>query len=193
VIVSYRLGTEGAAVANHEPPLDVWQLCERAVNMVPLTVLKMQTLLGTPMVEDPQTPGRWEGGPTKLAPSLAVTSSVIAIRDGACLFAAINIEPPPCISVEMVKAHYPAVELRYGPTGHSVYETFGWEVHHDWGALGFGIRVKDDCLATIALEPTNAPPPSASRAGIVVGDNACGPIGNERAITSLSPPAGGWP
>ena len=38
-----------------EPPRDVWQLCERAVNMVPLTVVKMQTLLGTPMVEDPQT------------------------------------------------------------------------------------------------------------------------------------------
>jgi hypothetical protein len=62
---------------------------------------------------------------------LAVTSSVIGVGDGAWLFAAINIEAPPCISVEMVKAHYPAVELSNGPTGHSVYETFGWEVRHD--------------------------------------------------------------
>ena len=125
--------------------------------MVPFTVAKMQTLLGTPMVEDPRTPGRWEGGPTSLGPSLPVTSSVIAIRDGAWLFAAINVEPPPCIPVEMVRAHYPTVELRYGPTGHSVYETFGWEVRYDWGALRFGIRVKDNCLTAIAFEPANAP------------------------------------
>lgn len=140
-------------MTHDEPPRDVWQLCERMVNMVPLTVAKMETLLGTPMVEDPHTPGRWEGGSTLLAPSLPVQSSVIGIRDGAWLFAAINIEPPPCISLDMVKAHYPPVELRYAPTGHSVYETFGWEVGYDWGALRFGIRVKDDCLVTIGAEP----------------------------------------
>jgi hypothetical protein len=159
LIVGSRLDTEGTAVANHEPPGDVWQLCERAVRMVPLTVDKMGTLLGTPMAEDPQTPGRWESGPTKLAPSLAMTSSVIAIRDGRWLFAAISIEPPPCISVEMITAHYREAELSYGPTGHSVYDTFGWEVCYGWGALRFGIRVKDDCLATIALEPADAPKP----------------------------------
>ena len=138
-------------------PGDVWQLCERAVNMLPLTVAKLETLLGTPMVENPHTPGRWEGGPIRLASSLAVKSSVIAIRDGRWLFAAINIEPPPCISIDMVKAHYPSVELRHAPTGHSVYETFGWEARYHWGALRFGIRVKDRCLATIAVEPPNAP------------------------------------
>jgi hypothetical protein len=150
---------EVAAVTGYKPPRDVWQLCESAVNMIPLTVDKMHTLLGTPMVEDPRTPGRWEAGPTNLARSLAVTSSVIAIRDGTWLFAAINIEPPPCISVEMVQARYPAVELSYGPSGHSVHETFGWEVRHDWGVLRFGIRVQDDCLATIALEPAAAAQP----------------------------------
>lgn len=149
---------EVAAVISDEPSPDVWQLCERALTMVPLTVAKMQTLLGTPMVEDPQAPGRWEGGPTDLVPSLAVTSSVIGIRDNVWLFAAINIEPPPCISVEMVKSHYPSVKLRYGPFGHSVYETFGWEVRYDWGVLRFGIRVKDACLTTIALEPANEAP-----------------------------------
>jgi hypothetical protein len=90
---------------------------------------------------------------------LPVKSSVTGIRDGAWLFAAINIEPPQCISVDMIKAHYPSVELRYGPTGHSVHETFGWEVRYHWGALRFGIRVKDDCLTTIAVDPANAPQP----------------------------------
>jgi hypothetical protein len=146
----------------------VWQLCDRAVSLVPLTVAKMETLLGTPMVENPHTPGRWEGGPTRLGPSLPVTSSVIGIRDDAWLFAAINIEPSPCISVEMVKAHYPSAVLRYAPTGHSVYETFGWEVRYDWGGLRFGIRAKDDCLATIAVDPADPPQPGdAARAALI--------------------------
>jgi hypothetical protein len=111
------------------------------------------SLLGTAMVEDPHTPGRCEGGPTRLAPSLSVTPSVIGIRDSAWFFAAINVEPLSCLSVDMVKPHYPSVELRHAPTGHSVYETFGWEVGYPWGALRFGIRVKDDCLATVAIDP----------------------------------------
>lgn len=146
-------------MGNQESPGDVWQLCERAVNLVPLTVDKMETLLGTALVQDPRTPGRWEGGPARLGESLSVKSSVIGIGDGGWLFAAINIEPPPCISVDMVKAHHPLLELRYAPTGHSVYETHGWELRDNWGVLRFGIRVKDDCLVAIALEPTNAPRP----------------------------------
>ncbi len=94
-----------------EHSLDVWQLCEQALHAVALTVVKMQNLLGTPMVQQQQTPGRWEGGPTRLGPSLPVESSVVAIRDGAWLFAAINIEPPQCISVDMIGARYPSVEL----------------------------------------------------------------------------------
>ena len=144
-------------VAKHELP-HVWQLCEQAMSLVPLTVAKMEALLGTPMAQRPQTPGRWEGGPVTFAPSLLVTSSVIGIRHGAWLFAAINIEPPPCISLDMVKARYPSVKLGSGPRGHSVYETFGWQVSYDWGVLCFGIRVTDQCLSTIALEPATAPP-----------------------------------
>jgi hypothetical protein len=88
---------------------------------------------------------------------LQVHSSVIGIRDGACLFAAIQIEPQPCISIDMVKEHYPSVELRYTPTGHSVYDTSGWEAAYQWGVLRFGIRMKDDCLATVAIEPLHRP------------------------------------
>jgi hypothetical protein len=144
-------------VAQQSAPRDVWQLCQRAISDLPLNVDKMQSMLGTPMVENPHTPGRWEGGPSRLGPSLQVQSSVIGMRDGAYLFAAVSIEPPPCISLAIVKEHYPAVELRYTPSGHSVYETFGWEVAFPWGLLQFGIRVKDDCLATIGIEPVNHP------------------------------------
>jgi hypothetical protein len=41
------------------------------------------------------------------------------------------------------------------PSQDSVYETFSWEVRYNWGALRFGIRVKDDCLATIAIDLAN--------------------------------------
>jgi hypothetical protein len=148
--------TEGTAVANHEPPHDVWQLVERAVASVPLTVQKMEDLLGAPMVEDPQTPVRFNGGPVRLGPSLHVQGSSIGIRDDTWLFAGFDIEPKPCIRIDTVKAHYPSVELTYGVTGHSVYEAFGWVVPYDWGELVFGMQVKDDCLAGFSLNPADS-------------------------------------
>ena len=58
-------------MTRYEPPRDVWQLCERAVDMVPLTVAKMETLLGTPMVEDPQDTGQVGGRSDKTGPVVA--------------------------------------------------------------------------------------------------------------------------
>jgi hypothetical protein len=149
--------TEGTAVPHREPPHDVWQLAERAVALVPLTVQKMEDLLGAPMSEDPQSPVRWNGGPMQLGPSLQVNASTIGIRDdGTWMFAGFGIEPSPCITIDMVKAHYPSVELKYGVTGHSVYETFGWVVSYDWGELRFGIQVKDHCLTGVGLNPADS-------------------------------------
>jgi hypothetical protein len=151
---------EGTAVASSEPPHDLWQLAERMVNAVPLTIEKMQRLLETPMVDDPQTPGLYEGGPATLGPSLQVPSSSIAIDDvGTWESAGFDVEPKPCVTIDMVKAHYPSVFLKYGVTGHSVYEDFGWVVTYDWGELGFGMRVKDDCLTGIGLSPAKTPKP----------------------------------
>lgn len=148
--------TEGTAMANREPPHDVWQLAERVVASVPLTVQKMEDLLGAPMTEDPQTPVRWNGGPVRLGPSLQVHASSIGIRDGTWLFAGFGIEPNPCITIDMVKAHYPSVKLQFGVTGHSVHETFGWVVSYDWGELSFGIQVKDHCLTGVGLDPADS-------------------------------------
>jgi hypothetical protein len=149
--------TEGAAVATREPPHDVWQLVERAVASVPLTVQKMEDLLGVPMMDDSQSPVRWNGGPVRLGPSLHVEASSIGIRDGTWLFAGFDIEPNPCLRIDVVKAHYPSVKLTYGVTGHSVYEVFGWVVSYDWGELVFGMQVKDDCLAGFSLNPADSP------------------------------------
>jgi hypothetical protein len=151
---------EGTPVASSEPPQDVWQLVERMVNAVPLTVEKMQRLLGTPMVEDPQTPGLYEGGPATLGPSVQVPSSSIAIGDaGTWESAGFGVEPQPCVTIEMVMAHYPSVYLKYGVTGHSVYEDFGWVVTCDWGELTFAMRVKDDCLTGVGLGPVKTARP----------------------------------
>jgi hypothetical protein len=151
---------EGAAVASSEPPHDLWQLVERLVSSVPLTVEKMQDLFGTPMVYVPRTTGRYESGPVRLNPALQLPSSGIAIDDsGTWQFAGFDIEPPPCINIEAVKAHYPSVFLKYGVTGHSLYEEFGRVVSYDWGELTFGMRVKDDCLTGVGLGPAKTAKP----------------------------------
>jgi hypothetical protein len=74
------------------------------------------------MARSDENPLRWEGGPVALAPSLQVVSSVIGGADDSWMFAAIEIEPTPCISLDAVMAHYPEVTLKAAPTGHSVYE-----------------------------------------------------------------------
>jgi hypothetical protein len=113
--------TEGTAVADHELPHDVRQLVERAVAAVPLTVQKMGGLLGAPTEESPQTPKRFNGGPVRLGSSLQMHASSLGIGDdGTWMFAGFGIEPDPCIPIDMIRAHYPSVELTYGVTGHSV-------------------------------------------------------------------------
>ncbi|MEB3069810.1 hypothetical protein K5L39_11500 [Mycolicibacter sp. MYC017] len=137
-----------------EPPHDVWQLAERAVNLVPLTVAKMEELLATPLVEDPETPGRWDSETVRLSPDVTVAGASLGIDSNGWDFAGFDIESTSCITIDMVKEHYPSVELTYGVTGHSAYETFGWVVPYEWGELTFGIRVKDDCLIGISLTST---------------------------------------
>jgi hypothetical protein len=144
---------EGTAVSKAQPPQDVWQLADQVSGLVPLTVEKMEDLLGTPMVRDTQNPRRWEGGAVQLAPSLKVSSSVIGIDDGTWMFASISIEAQPCVSLDMVKSHYPALKQVSAPTGHSLHEVAVWATAKDWGDLRFSIREKEKCLTGISLEP----------------------------------------
>lgn len=143
---------EGVPMANDAPPQDVWQLADQLTQRVPLTEEKFADLLGTPLSPNPQNPLRLEGGVAQLSPELTVTSSVIAIIDGTWSFAAIDVEPSSCITEEMVKEHYPSVELIFSPRGHSPMEEFVWGTTYEWGQLRFGIREKSSCLTGISVE-----------------------------------------
>lgn len=145
---------KGTAMTNSEPPHDVWQLAERAVSMVPLTVEKMESLLGTSMTQSDQSPVRWNSDSVRLSDTLIIPGASIGIKSDGWTFAGFDIESTSCITIDMVREHYPTVELTYGVTGHSVYESFGWVVSYDWGELTFGMRVKDDCLSGIGLAST---------------------------------------
>lgn len=144
----------GTAVAIAEPPHDVWQLAERTVNAVPLTVAKMDALLGISMVQDPQTPGRWEGGRITLAPGLTVASSVIGMKD-TWTFADIEIEPDPCVPLDEVHHHYPSAALQGIRNPHAPVPVIGWAVEYPWGTLGFGVRGTDNCVVRIYLHPSD--------------------------------------
>lgn len=138
-------------MASPQAPQDVWQLADRLVELVPLTADTFESLLGTPLTPDEQSPVRLNGGPVEFSPSLQVTSSAIAVIDGTWSFAYVEVAPAPCITKDMVRDHYPAAELTSAPTGHSLYETAVWSTSYDWGSLGFGIREKEHCLTTISL------------------------------------------
>ncbi|MFO7162114.1 MAG: hypothetical protein DIU75_002080 [Mycolicibacterium hassiacum] len=153
LVVACSTTKEGSPVANAHPPQDVWQLAERAVELVPLDVAKLEGLLGTPLSPNPRNPNRFEGGARDLGPSLRVTSSVIGIVDGAWSFAAINIDPVPCATVDDVLRRYPDMELVSAPQGHSPGERFVWAATYEWGRLAFGLSERDQCVVTVSLEP----------------------------------------
>jgi hypothetical protein len=146
------LSEKGKPVASAQPPQDVWQLADQLVQRVPLTAENFADLLGTPLEPNRQNPLRLDGGPVEFNPSLRVTSSVIAIIDGTWSFAAIDIDPNPCITEEDVRAHHPDAELSDSPSGHSSMEEFVWTVSYDWGDLGFGIREANRCLVGLSVK-----------------------------------------
>lgn len=138
-------------------PTDVWQLAEALVGLVPPSEQSFAMLVGTPLTEN--GPFRMEGGPIELSPSLTVTDSVIALRDDQWTFAAVGVEPNPCLTADDVQTHYPSAVVVHMPTGHSSEETFDWTVDYDWGQLWFGIREKDRCLTGVSIhrsEPASA-------------------------------------
>ena len=144
----------GPGPADQGPPQNVWELADRAVARVPLTVAQLEALLGTALTPDPQNPRRWQGPAVQLAPQLRVSSSVTALSDhGGWLFAEIGIAAQPCVTLQAIREHYPAVVLRDGPHGHSAEEEARWAVSYGWGELGFGVRERDGCLTTLSLTP----------------------------------------
>lgn len=151
---------EGRAVAHPEPPRDVWQLAQRAVDAVPLTVAKMNALLGVDMREDPQTPGRWEAGRVALAPGLTVVSATLGMKgaNDSWNFAYIAVELEPCVSVDEVIQHYPAATMRGPVTWHTPVLIDGVGVEYPWGDLEFGYRTTDRCVVDLSLERARATP-----------------------------------
>jgi hypothetical protein len=143
-------------VTRPETPHDVWQLAKRAVDAVPLNVDKMNELVGVSMVQDRQTPVRWEGGQSVLSPGLTLTGSVLGMKD-TWSFAAIDIEPQPCVSLEEVTQHYPTATYGGAQNPDAPVLIAGWEVDYPWGKLGFGVRADDHCVVRIYLNPAAEP------------------------------------
>jgi hypothetical protein len=101
VAVACTNTNECAVVTHSEPPHDMWQLAKRAIDAVPLNVDKMNALTGVSMAQDPQTPVRWEGERSVLAPGLTLTGSVLGMKV-TWTSATLDIEPNPCVSQEEV-------------------------------------------------------------------------------------------
>ena len=143
-------------VTQSELPHDVWQLAQRAVDAIPLTVDKMNAIVGVSLVQDPQTPVRWEGGRSVLAPGLVLTDSVLGMKD-TWTFATIDIEPGRCVSLAELTQHYPAAIFRGIQNPDAPVLIAGWEVDYPWGQLGFGVRDTDHCVVRIYLNPSTQP------------------------------------
>jgi hypothetical protein len=160
--------SDHAGSADDRPPTDVWQLIDRTVAEIPLTVDKMQKMLDTkltpyrdPVFAGTGPPTRWDGGAVELGQNLTISAVAMAVNDeGRWNFASYDFGAIPCITLDDVRARYPNITLTSRPTGHSANERFVWSAAQPWGTLTFafpesgGSPQPGDCLIGIAL---NAP------------------------------------
>lgn len=64
-----------------------------------------------------------------------------------------------CLSIEQLRARYPGLAITDHPRGRSLDEETTYSVQQPWGQLSFGFKErKPECLATVVLDRTTAPP-----------------------------------
>ena len=130
---------------------DLWWLVDAAEAATPLTVAKVEQLLGVSL--HPVTPYRWESEAVTLGPQLTVTESATTGNTEQQDFTYFGVDVSPCVSLDDALARYPALVPKFMPTGHSEAENQTWAVTRDWGGeLMFAVDPETRCLQGFSLQ-----------------------------------------
>jgi len=145
-IVMTACGSPGSAEVR-----DLWWLVAAAEADVPLTVAKVEQLLGISLHS--VTPYRWEGGPTTLGPALTVTNAATTANGERQDFTYFGVDAGSCVSLDEALVRYPGLVPKYLPTGHSEAEQQVWASPRDWGGeLMFSVDPETRCVQGFSLQ-----------------------------------------
>jgi hypothetical protein len=135
---------------SHADDRDLWWLVDAAESQVPLTVEKVERLLGTSL--HAATPYRWEGDAATMGPSLTVTDAATTANGDRQEFTYFGVDLGDCVPLDDALARYPGLSPKFMPTGHSEAEDEVWAVPREWGGeLMFGIDPRTRSIHSVSL------------------------------------------
>ena len=137
---------------------DLWQIITSLEEHMPLTLKRIETILGLSFAETkrrgPFVIMAAEGLP--LADGLTVSPSLMVpatreFNDKSSF--GMELEGA-CISLDEVRRRYGELQLTQHPRGRSLQETAVWSAKRPWGTLSFAFREdKPDCLFDVSFQP----------------------------------------
>lgn len=103
-----------------------------------------------------------DGGRLDLADKIVVEKVELrtSLKDGANGMVVLSLGGM-CLTIDQVRAHFPAVALAGFPRGRSLDEETTYTTLQGWGQLSFGFKErKPECLATVVVDRTSTAPDS---------------------------------
>lgn len=140
-------------------PMTLWQLITALEQQMPLSAIKIKTVMGVELVEVERTDAYTlltGKGPT-LAEGLSVTNASLLLHPSMKFddTSGFGMElTGACISRDEVSRRYSDsdLELTQHPRGRSLEETAVWSIHRPWGVLSFAFKQdRPDCLFDVSF------------------------------------------
>lgn len=142
----------------HQQQVSLWELVSSVEQQMPLTISKVESLLGERFQQTDQTPAYvlLASKGTPLRDGLTVARATLMLRpslqfeDKSGL--ALELEGA-CVSLAQVRERFGELRLIQSPRGRSLDEATAWAVQRPWGHLTFSFTERQpDCLSQVGFK-----------------------------------------
>lgn len=149
--------SQGGTIFMQNTQMTLWQLITALEQQMPVSVIKVKTVMGVELVETERTDDYvlLTAQGSSLADGLSVTNTSLLLHPSMKFddTSGFGVElAGTCISRDEVSRRYGHLELTQHPRGRSLEETAVWSIHRSWGVLSFAFKQdRPDCLFDVSF------------------------------------------
>lgn len=139
--------------------LTLWQAIDALVARMPFSVEGVEAVLPGRLREDEQRGNDafqfYKGNLIQLDSGVVIRNVDLRVRRSPPhpAFLVLNLQGS-CITLEMLRSHYPGLHITDVPRGHSQEESTTHSLDAPWGRLSFGFKVSSPkCVDFVAFDP----------------------------------------
>lgn len=139
--------------------LTLWQAVDALVARMPLSVERVEAVLPGRLSKDEQRSNDafqfYTGNFIQLDSGVVIRTVDLRVRRSPPhpAFLLLNLQGS-CITLEVLRSHYPSVHITEVPRGHSDEESTTHSFEAPWGRLSFGFKVSNPkCVDFVAFDP----------------------------------------